>query len=122
MPGDIRNHNVYILGAGFSREAGAPLIHDFLDKSREFFDDPESALDPQERQLFEEVFRFKREVAKAREKFRIDLDDIEAGWPTFRNHLKTEAAPSFRAFCERVGTTAVSIMGLSGVAVGRLAH
>ncbi len=77
MPDNIQDHNVFILGAGFSRDAGAPLIHDFLDRAREFFDDPDSALDPQERQQFEPVFRFKREVAKAREKFRIDLDNIE---------------------------------------------
>src|SRR6266404_7513487 len=77
MTGDIQDHNVYILGAGFSRDAGAPLIHDFLDRAREFFDDPDSALDPQERQQFEQVFKFKREVARAREKFRIDLDNIE---------------------------------------------
>ena len=77
MTGDIQDHNVYILGAGFSRDAGAPLIHDFLDRACKFFDDPDSALDPQERQQFEQVFKFKREVAKAREKFRIDLDNIE---------------------------------------------
>src|SRR6266404_4271615 len=77
MTGDIQDHNVYILGAGFSRDAGAPLIHDFLDRAREFFDDPDSALDPQERQQFEQVFKFKRDIARAREKFRIDLDNIE---------------------------------------------
>lgn len=77
MAGEIKDHNVYILGAGFSRDAGAPLIHDFLDKAREFFDNPDSGLDAQERQHFEEVLKFKREVARAREKFRIDLDNIE---------------------------------------------
>ena len=69
--------DVYILGAGFSKDAGAPLVHDFLDRAREFFDDPDSALDLQERQQFEQVFKFKREIAKAREKFRIDLDNVE---------------------------------------------
>jgi hypothetical protein len=77
MGNTILDHNVYILGAGFSRDAGAPLVHDFLDRAREFFDDPDSALDLQEREQFEQVFKFKREVAKAREKFRIDLDNIE---------------------------------------------
>jgi hypothetical protein len=77
MPDNIQDRNVFILGAGFSKDAGAPLVHDFLDKAREFFDDPDSALDPPERAQFEQVFRFKREVAKAREKFRIDLDNIE---------------------------------------------
>jgi hypothetical protein len=77
MPGNIKDHNVYILGAGFSKDAGAPLIHDFLDRARGFFDDPDSELDLHERSQFEEVFRFKRELARAREKFRIDLDNIE---------------------------------------------
>jgi hypothetical protein len=79
MPNDfhLQDHNVYILGAGFSKDAGAPLIHDFLDRARGFFDDPDSELDPQERAQFEEVFKFKREIAKAREKFRIDLDNVE---------------------------------------------
>jgi len=75
--GNIQDHNVYILGAGFSKDAGAPLVHDFLDRARELFDDPDSELDQRERDLFEQVFKFKREVAKAREKFRIDLDNIE---------------------------------------------
>jgi hypothetical protein len=77
VPDNNQDHNVYILGAGFSKDAGAPLVHNFLDMAREFFDDPDSALDPQERAHFEQVFKFKREIAKAREKFRIDLDNIE---------------------------------------------
>lgn len=77
MSSEVLDRNVFILGAGFSRDAGAPLIHDFLDRSREFFDDPQRELDTDERKQFSEVFTFKREVAKAREKFRIDLDNIE---------------------------------------------
>jgi len=77
MLDNIQDHNVYNLGAGFSKDAGAPLIHDFLDRAREFYDNPDSALDCQEREQFERVFKFKREVAKAREKFRIDLDNVE---------------------------------------------
>jgi hypothetical protein len=77
MAAEIRDHNVFILGAGFSKDAGAPLIHDFLDRAREFFDDPDSDLDSLEREQFDRVFKFKREVAKAREKFQIDLDNIE---------------------------------------------
>jgi hypothetical protein len=77
MADELHDHNVFILGAGFSKEAGAPLLHDFLDKAREFYDDPDSPLDTEERKQFERVFKFKREVAKAREKFRIDLDNVE---------------------------------------------
>jgi hypothetical protein len=71
------DRNVFILGAGFSRDAGAPLVSDFLDIAREFLDDPNSGLDDEERGLFECVFEFKKRVAQAREKFRIDLDNIE---------------------------------------------
>jgi NAD-dependent SIR2 family protein deacetylase len=71
------NRNVYVLGAGFSAPAGAPVIRDFLDRSRELYDDPRSSMDGPERERFARVFEFKRSMGQAREKFRIDLDDIE---------------------------------------------
>jgi len=74
---EITDRNVFILGAGFSADAGAPVIRNFLDVSRELFDDPDSGLDPEERKLFQEVFDFKKKVAQAREKFEIDLNNIE---------------------------------------------
>jgi NAD-dependent SIR2 family protein deacetylase len=74
---DASDHNVYIVGAGFSWNAGAPLIHDFLDRAREHFDDPSSGLQPGERAHFRTVFDFRRKMAQSREKIRIDLDDIE---------------------------------------------
>lgn len=77
MSREITNRNVFILGAGFSKAAGAPLVHDFLDKAREFYDDPESRLDEQERDHFRSVFAFKQEMSRAREKMMIDLDNIE---------------------------------------------
>jgi NAD-dependent SIR2 family protein deacetylase len=74
---DAVDRNVFILGAGFSANAGAPLVKDFLDRSRELMDDPSSGLEPFERAHFSEVFRFRREMAQAREKVMIDLDNIE---------------------------------------------
>lgn len=71
------DRNVYILGAGFSSDAGAPLVRDFLDVSRQVSDDPSLGLDPEERVHFRRVLEFRRKVAQAREKVRIDLDDIE---------------------------------------------
>jgi NAD-dependent SIR2 family protein deacetylase len=71
------DRNVFILGAGFSADAGAPLINNFLDAARELYDDPDSGLDDLEKAEFEAVFQFKKHVAQAREKFRIDLDNIE---------------------------------------------
>jgi hypothetical protein len=74
---EITDRNVYILGAGFSAEAGVPLIHGFLDSSRRLLDQPFSELDSLEREHFRRVFEFRRQMAQAREKVRIDLDDIE---------------------------------------------
>lgn len=74
---DTPDRNVFILGAGFSAHAGAPLIEGFLDKSRELMDDPSSGLEPFERDYFKDVFRFRREMAQACEKVMIDLDNIE---------------------------------------------
>jgi NAD-dependent SIR2 family protein deacetylase len=71
------DRNVFILGAGFSVDAGAPLVNDFLDTARELFDDPNSNLDEQEKEDFKKVFEFRKHVSQAREKFKIDLDNIE---------------------------------------------
>src|ERR1700690_671546 len=93
MASEIQDHNVFILGAGFSKDAGAPLIHDFLDRAREFYDDPDSSLDPVERKQFDLVFKFKREVAKAREKFQIDLDNIEQLFGLVEMSQRLDSAP-----------------------------
>jgi NAD-dependent SIR2 family protein deacetylase len=77
MASERPNRNVYILGAGFSAPAGAPVVRNFLDRSREFYDDPRSSMDDEERERFSKVFKFKRSMGQAREKFTIDLDDIE---------------------------------------------
>jgi len=71
------DRNVFILGAGFSAAAGAPLIKDFLDRAREFMDDPSSGLEEDERGYFKDVFEFRRRMAQAREKVSIDLDNLE---------------------------------------------
>jgi NAD-dependent SIR2 family protein deacetylase len=71
------NRNVYILGAGFSADAGAPMIHNFLDRARELYEDPTSSLDAEGRKQFTSVFDFRRRMAQSREKVRVDLDNIE---------------------------------------------
>jgi hypothetical protein len=73
----ITDRNVYVLGAGASASAGAPLIRNFLDCSRQLYDQPFSGLESSERDHFKRVFDFRRAMAQAREKILIDLDDIE---------------------------------------------
>lgn len=77
MTDGVRDRNVYILGAGFSASAGVPVVHDFIDRSRLFFDDPSSHIDEAEREHFRRFLEFKRKMSQAREKVKIDLDDIE---------------------------------------------
>jgi len=74
---EVRDRNVYILGAGFSAPAGVPVIHDFIDRARIYFDDPSSNLDRTEREHFGRFLDFKEKMAQAREKVKIDLDNIE---------------------------------------------
>ena len=71
------DRNVFILGAGASSDAGAPLIYDFLERSRQFLNNPPSALDEYGLAQFRQVFDFKREMARSREKISVDLDNIE---------------------------------------------
>jgi NAD-dependent SIR2 family protein deacetylase len=77
VPREPKDRNVYILGAGFSAPAGAPLLRTFLDVSRQINDDPAYGLDDQEQIQFHRVFQFKHAMAAAREKFVVDLDNIE---------------------------------------------
>jgi NAD-dependent SIR2 family protein deacetylase len=76
-PSEPFDRNVYILGAGFSAAAGAPLIHNFLDVASALWEDPEAPLSEDQRIDFGRVFEFRREMARAREKVRIDLDNVE---------------------------------------------
>jgi hypothetical protein len=76
MP-EATDRNVYILGAGFSAPAGAPVIYTFLERSREFLNNPPRELTPDGLAHFKRVFEFKERIAKAREKISVDLDNIE---------------------------------------------
>jgi hypothetical protein len=60
---EVPDRNVYILGAGFSAPAGVPVIHDFIDRSRLYFDDPSSSMDKKEREHFKRFLDFKRKMS-----------------------------------------------------------
>ena len=69
--------NVYVLGAGFSADAGAPVMRDFFSRARNLKDDPNSRLFPQEREIFGRVIQYRFELDKALAKVLVDLDNIE---------------------------------------------
>lgn len=72
-----RDHNVYILGAGFSREAGLPLMTDFLHKIRKKFEDPSSNLKSQLQRDYEVVLDYRNSLRACRDYIHADLDNIE---------------------------------------------
>ena len=72
-----RNHNVYILGAGFSRPAGLPIIKDFLDYMRESVNWLASSGRNKELAAVKKVFQLRLRAAGAAHRMRIDPENIE---------------------------------------------
>ncbi|MBI3871000.1 MAG: SIR2 family protein [Verrucomicrobia bacterium] len=76
---DLKNdHNVYILGAGFSKDAGLPLISDFLNQMR----DSHVVLEgvpgrEREAKAIETVLRFRLAASSAAYWVQMDLENIE---------------------------------------------
>lgn len=91
--------NVFIVGAGFSAESGAPVIRNFYERAMELWRDPSSPLSPDERLRFQGVHEFRHNLALAEHKIRIDLDNIEDlfGVVEMGSHLDAENAESIRS-------------------------
>ncbi|MBD3339589.1 MAG: hypothetical protein GF353_10795 [Candidatus Lokiarchaeota archaeon] len=68
-------NNVFILGAGASKEAGAPVMKDFLDKADEIYRINKS--DPNVYKSFNDVFDSLTELQTIYAKSYLDLDNIE---------------------------------------------
>src|SRR2546425_11642212 len=71
------DNNVYILGAGFSAEAGLPVISSFLARMRDAVDWLDKAGRVAKREAIERVLDFRHESAAAGYRINIDLDNIE---------------------------------------------
>jgi hypothetical protein len=71
------NHNVYILGAGFSSEAGLPTIPNFLNSMRDAADWLASEHRDQERNAVERVLEFRHKASAAGYRVNVDLDNVE---------------------------------------------
>lgn len=77
-PMQLKNdHNVYILGAGFSRDAGLPLISDFLVKMRDSHEWLRKENRSKEAEAVENVLKFRLEAASAAYWVNLDLENIE---------------------------------------------
>jgi len=71
------DHNVYILGAGASRDAGLPVIANFMNRLRDSRPWLESAQRADEVNAVDEVMRFRKSSATAAERISVDLENIE---------------------------------------------
>lgn len=71
---------LFILGAGASKEAGAPVIADFLDKAEELLKGGKSG---EYKEDFERVFDARSKLQAVHSKAQLDLDDIESIFATF---------------------------------------
>ena len=71
------NHNVYILGAGFSRLRGLPLIGDFMVMMRDALQYHSSLGHQRECKAIEAVLEFRLRASSAAYRVQIDLENIE---------------------------------------------
>lgn len=69
--------NVYILGAGASADAGAPLMDTFLRAVRDFRDMKHEDLSSQDLEAFDRVLEYRAWLDKAMSRVMLDPDNIE---------------------------------------------
>ena len=74
--------NVFILGAGASKEAGAPLMAEFLDVARDLLASGELR-ESRDKESFQQVFEAIRQFRIMHYKSYMDLDNIEAVFGAF---------------------------------------
>src|SRR6266446_8966158 len=71
---------IFILGAGASKVAGAPLMHEYLDKARELW---KTNKVPAEAQYFEQVFNAVSILQRATAKAQLDIHNVESVFSAF---------------------------------------
>lgn len=71
------NHNVYILGAGFSADAGVPLVNEFLYEMRASLNLLREMDRERERKAVVDVLTFRKEAASAALRVDLDVENIE---------------------------------------------
>src|SRR5437588_11921690 len=73
----IVNHNVYILGAGFSADGGIPIVRDFLERMADSVEWLSANNRDQETEAVRNVFDFRLRAAGAAYRARINIENIE---------------------------------------------
>ena len=68
---------VFVLGAGFSKSAGAPLVDEILPVAKDIFANNFNSLDSFEAEFFINVFDYYKDLRQARVKVNFDIDNIE---------------------------------------------
>jgi hypothetical protein len=71
------DHNVYILGAGFSADAGIPVIKHFLNVMRDSLNFLRDQGREWERKAVEDVLVFRKEAASAALRVKLNIENIE---------------------------------------------
>ncbi len=69
--------NVYILGAGYSHDAGLPLVSEFTNRMRDAFESFERQGKRAERDAIGTVLEFRRQATGAAERVPLNLENIE---------------------------------------------
>ncbi|PJZ57468.1 SIR2 family protein [Leptospira barantonii] len=73
----FNNNNVYVLGAGFSKDANMPLTKDFLIRMREAAEWLETNEDSRSIKHIRDVFDFRLKASGAAYRVNINIEDIE---------------------------------------------
>src|SRR5260370_30764742 len=71
------DRNVYILGAGFSHEAGIPMIAEFMFVMRDCIPWLRKLSRDDEAAAVERVFEFRRQAASAAERVNLNAENVE---------------------------------------------
>lgn len=102
------NHNVYILGAGFSRRWGLPLIQDFMTHMRDALEYHEREGHHRECAAIEAVLKFRLKASSAAYRIQIDLENIEdlfslasASPGQLEEHIRLAIAATLDFACQR---------------------
>lgn len=102
------NHNVYILGAGFSRRRGLPLIQDFMTQMRDALEYHGKEGHSRECAAIEAVLQFRVKASAAAYRIQIDLENIEdlfslasASPGQLEEHIKLAIAATLDFACQR---------------------